>query len=87
MPPPGPLRIFGVFFIPSWLAFHVVVGFVVSLRLAFHVIVWFGTSPPRSGGVSSESLLAFVTRAGAVLLAVAPPVLLATFVSLKLRRG
>ena len=46
MPPPGPLRIIGMFFIPSWLAFHVVVGFVVSLRLAFHVAVWFGTSPP-----------------------------------------
>ena len=46
MPPPGPLRIFGMFFIPSWLAFHVVGGFVVSLRLAFHAVVWFGTSPP-----------------------------------------
>ena len=78
--------IFGMFFTPSWLAFHVVVGFVASL--AFYDVVWFGTSP-QSGGLSSESLLAFVTRAGAVLLAVAPPsrFLFATFVSPKLRRG
>ena len=85
MTPAGPWRIFGMFFTPSWLAFHVVVGFVASL--AFYDVVWFGTSPPVWWTVFRvTACLCHTCRCGSACCG-SPVVLFATFVSPKLRRG